>query len=76
MGQRTTLHCYMVKQSAGMPIRSVDRTNESPVFGEEFTDGCCFHFREVGPSVDGTEMRNEPHEVNLIRDDCVPLRLH
>jgi hypothetical protein len=74
--ERTAADCDVIEQSTRSAVGSVNRAEVSPTLGEEFSDGGGFHFCEVGASMYGSEMREEPHVIEFISNDAEPFVLH
>ena len=50
----------MVEQSTGGTVRSVDRAEEAPRFGQQLAHRRCPQLSKVGATMDGSEVRQVP----------------
>ena len=75
MGGNTAGTGEMVEETTGRTIRCVDGTQETPCLGKEFTDSGCLELSEEGTSVNGPEMADITHPVQLFGDDGETRRL-
>lgn len=66
----------VVEQSARPTVWSVHRAQESPTLRQQLTHSSSFHLGEVGSSVDGSEMGQEAHVVELVGYNAKAFILH
>ena len=69
LGHDLALVGQMVEKTARRTIRSVDRAEETPRFGQKLTDRCRLELGEEGTTMHHAEMTDETQEVELLSND-------